>query len=78
MQVVGTVFLKDRRQAQGILQGPPAVDVIFAVDAQPHGKIGAGLGLDVGQQLQEKTDAVFETAAVLVLTMVGIGGQETG
>ena len=42
----------------------------------PTGKSATGLGLDVGQQFQEKADAVLETAAVLVHTTVGIGGQK--
>ncbi len=76
MQVIGAVLLQDRGQAQGIVQGPAAVHVIVAVDPQTHGEILTAFGLDVGQKLQKKPDAVFERTAVSVRAVVGIGGEK--
>ncbi len=72
MQVVGSVFLQNGRQAEGIVQGPAAFDVVITVDTHPHRKIRCGFGFDIMQQFQDKANPVLEGPAVFIFALVGI------
>ena len=50
----------------------------FGIQPQPHGKFVTDLGPHGSDNVQQQSGAVLQRAAIVVFTLVVIGGQETG
>ncbi|MNQ08174.1 hypothetical protein D3C85_209670 [compost metagenome] len=67
------------RHGLGVLQGDAAGGAqLVGIQAQPHREVGADARAHRGQHFQQQARAVLQRAAVLVVALVVIGGEEAG